>query len=157
MYFTFTPFRKKETKELSSVVLQRAAAQIAKSKVICAETFGYLIIVLVFKFGATYFYLILCVSNLFYQGYINITVDNGSQMITLDASIFYDVINNSENRNLCNELIRARLSLASNGDHNNIPIIDQILKLRFDKAKLLGYKNYAEVCFYFFFFFLLFL
>ena len=73
-------------------------------------------------------------------------------MITLDASIFYDVINNSENRNLCNELIRARLSLASNGDHNNIPIIDQILKLGFDKAKLLGYKNYAEVCFFFFFF-----
>ena len=53
MYFTFTPFRKKETKELSSVVLQRAA-QIAKSKVICVETFGYLIIVLVFKFGATF-------------------------------------------------------------------------------------------------------
>ena len=78
----------------------------------------------------------------------------GPWMITLDVSIFDDVINNSENRNLCNELTRARLSLASGGDHNNIPIIDQILKLRFDKAKLLGYKNYAEVCFYFFFFLL---
>ena len=53
-------------------------------------------------------------------------------MITLDASIFDDVINNSENRNLRNELTRARLSLASGGDQNNIPIIDQILKLRFD-------------------------
>ena len=77
MYFTYTPFKKKETKELSSVVLQRAA-QIAKSKVICVETFGYLIIVLVFKFRATYFYLILCVSNLFHWGYINAIVDNGA-------------------------------------------------------------------------------
>ena len=57
-------------------------------------------------------------------------------MITLDASIFDDVINNFENRNLHNELTRARLSLASGGDHNNIPLIDQILKLRFGKAKL---------------------
>ena len=75
----------------------------------------------------------------------------GPWMITLDVSIFDDVINNSENRNLRNELTHARLSLASGGDHNNIPIIDQILKLRFDKAKLLRYKNYAEVCFYLFF------
>ena len=56
-------------------------------------------------------------------------------MITLDASIFDVVINNFENRNLRDELTRARLSLVSGGDHNNIPIIDQILKLRFDKAK----------------------
>nr|POE89604.1 organellar oligopeptidase a, chloroplastic/mitochondrial [Quercus suber] len=73
---------KKETKGLSSVVLQKAA-QVAKSK-----------------------------------GYINTTVDNGPWMITLDASIFDDVINNSENRNLRNELTRAHLSLASDGDHN---------------------------------------
>ncbi|KAK7832614.1 putative cytosolic oligopeptidase a [Quercus suber] len=37
------------------------------------------------------------------------------------------------------------LRLSSGGDHNNIPIIDQILKLRFDKAKPFGYKNYAKV------------
>ena len=57
-------------------------------------------------------------------------------MITSDASIFDDVINNSKNRNLCNELTRARLSLASGGDHNNIPIINQILKLSLTKPKL---------------------
>ena len=57
-------------------------------------------------------------------------------MITSDASIFDDVINNSENRNLRNELTRARLSLASRGDHNNIPIINQILKLSLTKPKL---------------------
>ena len=51
----------------------------------------------------------------------------GPWMITLDVSIFDDVINNSENRNLCNELTRARLSLASGGDHNNIPIINIIM------------------------------
>lgn len=72
-------------------------------------------------------------------------------MITLDASIFDDVINNSENRNLHNELTCARLSFSFGGDHNNILIIDQILKLRFDKAKPLEYKNYVELCLYFFF------
>nr|POF24563.1 organellar oligopeptidase a, chloroplastic/mitochondrial [Quercus suber] len=79
------------------------------------------------------------------KGYINAAVDNVPWMIMLDVSIFDDVINNSENRNLHNELTRARLSFSFGGDHNNIPIIDQILKLRFDKAKPLEYKNYVEV------------
>ncbi|KAK7858466.1 putative cytosolic oligopeptidase a [Quercus suber] len=78
-------------------------------------------------------------------GYINAAVDNVPWMIMLHVSIFDDVINNSENRNLHNKLTRARLSFSFGGDHNNIPIIDQILKLRFDKAKPLEYKNYVEV------------
>ena len=71
-------------------------------------------------------------------------------MITLEDSISSDVINNSENEKLRSEVNHALLSLASSGDHDNTPIIEKILKLRFEKAKLLKYENYAEVCFYYF-------
>lgn len=51
----------------------------------------------------------------------------------------------AKNRALREELYRAYLSRASSGDLDNTAIIDQILKLRLEKAKLLGYNNYAEV------------
>jgi len=51
----------------------------------------------------------------------------------------------AKNRALREEVYRAYLSRASSGDLDNTAIIDQILKLRLEKAKLLGYRNYAEV------------
>lgn len=51
----------------------------------------------------------------------------------------------AKNRALREELYRAYLTRASSGDLDNTAIIDQILKLRLEKAKLLGYNNYAEV------------
>lgn len=55
------------------------------------------------------------------------------------------VMQHARNRTLREEVYRAYLSRASNGDLDNTQIIDQILKLRLEKAKLLGYNNYAEV------------
>lgn len=55
------------------------------------------------------------------------------------------VMQHAKNRVLREEVYRAYVSRASSGDLDNTPIIDQILKLRLEKAKLLGYKNYAEV------------
>ncbi|MBA0804891.1 hypothetical protein Gohar_004447, partial [Gossypium harknessii] len=43
------------------------------------------------------------------------------------------------------EVYRAYITRASSGDLDNTPIINQILKLRLEKAKLLNYNNYAEV------------
>ncbi|MDD5213436.1 MAG: M3 family metallopeptidase [Candidatus Gracilibacteria bacterium] len=40
--------------------------------------------------------------------------------------------------------LKARLQFASSGECDNRPIILKILKLKQEKAKLLGYKNYAE-------------
>lgn len=48
-------------------------------------------------------------------------------------------------RALREELYRANITRASGGDIDNSPIIDQILTLRAEKAKLLGYPNHAEV------------
>ena len=55
------------------------------------------------------------------------------------------VMQHARNRALREEVYRAYVSRASSGDLDNTAIIDQILKLRFEKAKLLGYSNYAEV------------
>jgi hypothetical protein len=43
------------------------------------------------------------------------------------------------------EIYRAYVTRASSGDLDNTAIIDSILKLRLEKAKLLNYNNYAEV------------
>lgn len=55
------------------------------------------------------------------------------------------VMQHAKNRTLREEVYRAYISRASSGDLDNTVIIDQILKLRLEKAKLLGYNNYAEV------------
>lgn len=66
-------------------------------------------------------------------------------MITLDVPSFHPVMLHAKNRILREEVYRAFVTRASSGDLDNTPIISQILKLRLEKAKLLGYSNYAEV------------
>ncbi|KAF8081964.1 hypothetical protein N665_0854s0004 [Sinapis alba] len=79
------------------------------------------------------------------KGHENATAENGPWVITLDAPSYLPVMQHAKNRALREELYRAYLSRASSGDLDNTAIIDQILKLRLEKAKLLGYNNYAEV------------
>ncbi|CAH2043321.1 unnamed protein product [Thlaspi arvense] len=79
------------------------------------------------------------------RGHENATAENGPWIITLDAPSYLPVMQHAKNRALREELYRAYLSRASSGDLDNTAIIDQILKLRLEKAKLLGYNNYAEV------------
>ncbi len=49
------------------------------------------------------------------------------------------------NRALREEVYCAYITRASSGDLDNTEIINQILKLRLEKAKLLNFNNYAEV------------
>ncbi|XP_058227073.1 organellar oligopeptidase A, chloroplastic/mitochondrial-like [Rhododendron vialii] len=79
------------------------------------------------------------------KGHENATAENGPWLITLDAPSFMAVMQHARNRALREEVYRAYVSRASSGDLDNTSIIDQILKLRLEKAKLLGYENYAEV------------
>jgi oligopeptidase A len=61
------------------------------------------------------------------------------------------VMQHARNRALREEVYRAYLVRASSGELDNTNIISQILNLRLEKAKLLGYKNYAEVLLLFLF------
>ncbi|KAF1861777.1 hypothetical protein Lal_00026217 [Lupinus albus] len=79
------------------------------------------------------------------KGHENATAENGPWVITLDAPSYIAVMQHARNRSLREEVYRAYLSFASSGDLDNTEIIEQILKLRLEKAKLLNYNNYAEV------------
>ncbi|KAL2348977.1 hypothetical protein Fmac_002977 [Flemingia macrophylla] len=79
------------------------------------------------------------------KGHENATAENGPWVITLDAPCFIAVMQHARNRSLREEIYRAYIMRASSGDLDNTEIIDQILKLRLEKAKLLNYNNYAEV------------
>ncbi|GAV74746.1 Peptidase_M3 domain-containing protein [Cephalotus follicularis] len=79
------------------------------------------------------------------KGHEKATAENGPWIITLDGPSFISVMQHARNRALREEVYRAYVSRASSGDLDNTPIIDQILKLRLEKAKLLNYNNYAEV------------
>ena len=79
------------------------------------------------------------------QGHKDATAENGPWIITLDGPSFLSVMQHAQNRSLRKEVYYAYVTRASSGDLDNTEIIGQILKLRLEKAKLLGYSNYAEV------------
>ncbi|XP_057854237.2 probable cytosolic oligopeptidase A [Cryptomeria japonica] len=79
------------------------------------------------------------------KGQEGATAEDGPWIITLDIPSYLPVMQHVRNRGLREELYRAFITRASSGDLDNTPVIDRILKLRAEKSKLLGYKNYAEV------------
>ncbi|XVF61468.1 hypothetical protein PTKIN_Ptkin08bG0131700 [Pterospermum kingtungense] len=79
------------------------------------------------------------------KGHDNATAENGPWVITLDFPSYISVMQHARHRALREEVYCAYITRASSGDLDNTPVINQILKLRFEKAKLLNYNNYAEV------------
>jgi oligopeptidase A len=79
------------------------------------------------------------------KGHENATAEDGPWIITLDAPSFISVMQHARNRSLREEVYHAYVTRASSGDLDNTALIEQILKLRLEKAKLLNYNNYAEV------------
>ncbi|MCA9014494.1 MAG: M3 family metallopeptidase, partial [Planctomycetaceae bacterium] len=73
------------------------------------------------------------------------TPEQGPWRISLDFPCFGPFMQHCRNRDLREKVYRAFITRASEGDVDNTPLIPQILKLRKEKAQLLGYKNFAEV------------
>ena len=69
----------------------------------------------------------------------------GPWLLTLDLPSYIVVMENCENRNLREELYNAYLDRASFGEFDNTQHIISILRLRQERAKLLGYDNHAMV------------
>jgi oligopeptidase A len=67
---------------------------------------------------------------------------------TLHAPSYLPVLQYADNRALREKMYHAYLTRAAEFEHpewNNTPLIEKILKLRDEEAKLLGYNNFGEV------------
>nr|RNJ67978.1 MAG: M3 family peptidase [Leptolyngbya sp. IPPAS B-1204] len=73
------------------------------------------------------------------------TAETGPWRITLDLPSYMPFMQHSRCRDLREKLYRVFVSRASSGEWNNSPLIERILELRQEQAKLLGYQSYAEV------------
>ena len=73
------------------------------------------------------------------------TPDDGPWRITLDAPVFVPFMKHSRNRQLREQVYRAYVTRASDGELDNTGLCGEILKLRREQARLLGYATYADV------------
>ncbi len=69
----------------------------------------------------------------------------GPWRITLDGPIVTPFLQHSRRRDLREKLYRAYITRASVDEFDNSELIGRILKLRREKAELLGYRSFAEV------------
>jgi oligopeptidase A len=75
----------------------------------------------------------------------NATPETGPWRITLDMPSYMPFMQHSRRRDLREKLYKAYVSRASSGEFDNSSLIEQILTLRQEKAKLLGFDSFAEV------------
>ena len=71
--------------------------------------------------------------------------ESGPWRINLDGPSFTAFMKHSARRDLREKLYRAYVARASEGELDNRPLIDSILRLRREEANLLGFDTYAEL------------
>lgn len=69
---------------------------------------------------------------------------DGKWIFTLHAPSRLPLLQYANDRELRKEMYQAYINLASSGENDNKPIIGKILKLRAEKAKLMGYPDFAS-------------
>ncbi|MFT3907352.1 MAG: M3 family metallopeptidase [Steroidobacteraceae bacterium] len=67
----------------------------------------------------------------------------GKWLLALQNTTQQPVLSSLKNRALRERIYRASVTRATSGDTDNLPIIAKIVKLRAERARLLGYKNHA--------------
>ena len=68
----------------------------------------------------------------------------GKCMFTLHAPSRLPLLQYADNRELRRKMYEAYINLASSGKNDNKPVINRILKARSEKARLLGFENFAS-------------
>ena len=69
---------------------------------------------------------------------------DGLYIFTLHAPSRLPVLQYADSRGLREAMWKGYTSLASTGETSNVPVIEQIVKLRNEKAKIMGFKDYAS-------------
>lgn len=70
---------------------------------------------------------------------------DGLWVFTLHGPSRLPVLQYAKNRGLREAIYKGYTSLASYGDYNNYPVIEKIVKLRAEKAKIMGFDNFAQM------------
>jgi oligopeptidase A len=73
------------------------------------------------------------------------TAEQGPWRITLEGPSFVSFMEHARRSDLREKLYRAFITRASSGELDNGPLIERLLALRHEKARLLGHGSYAEV------------
>lgn len=68
----------------------------------------------------------------------------GKWVFTLHAPSRLPLLQYADNRDLRRRMYQGYTTLASSGEYNNLPVINQILQARTAKARLLGYPDFAS-------------
>lgn len=69
----------------------------------------------------------------------------GLWVFTVQAPSRLPVLQYADNRGLREAIHKGYTTLASFGANNNYPVIEQIVKLRAEKAKIMGFDNFAQM------------
>jgi len=89
--------------------------------------------------------LALAAQNARAAGHEGATPEDGPWTITLDFPSMYPVMTHAKSRELREEVYLANIRRASSGDLDNEPVIERILALRREKARLVGFASHAEL------------
>ncbi|MGH9334928.1 MAG: M3 family metallopeptidase, partial [Vicinamibacteria bacterium] len=73
------------------------------------------------------------------------TPSEGPWRVTLDGPSYLGFMKHADRRDLREKLYRAYVGRASQGEIDNRPLIDKILRLRKEEAELLGFGTYADL------------
>jgi len=73
------------------------------------------------------------------------SAERGPWRLTLEQALLVPALQHLERRELREQLYRANLARASDGPSDNTQLIDQILRLRREEARLLGFQTFAEL------------
>ena len=69
----------------------------------------------------------------------------GKWAFTLHAPSRLPVLSNADSRELRRKIYEGYTSLASSGQYDNNPVIKKIIKLRGEKARIMGFDNFAQM------------
>ena len=73
------------------------------------------------------------------------TAEQGPWRITLDFPSYGPFLQHSQRRDLREQVYRAGITRASEGERDNAPLIRRILELRREEARLLGFEDFAAL------------
>ncbi|OQR88194.1 oligopeptidase A [Achlya hypogyna] len=79
------------------------------------------------------------------DGHETATAEVGPWKISLDMPVYLPVLKYCTNRALRETVYRANATKASSAPHDNTEIVNETLRLRKERAQLLGFRTYAEL------------